>query len=126
MLDDIKTIEQVALPSYKDQENFDFQLLLDKNLYTNLNSLHFAFALRIRKASNNNEAIEPNIINVNNLFTHWIKEISITKYGTNKELIPTTTPQKMYKYFDSMLKHLPKKSLEVIRKKKFLAKKQLY
>ena len=41
MLDDIKTIEQVAHPSFKDLETFDFQLLLDKNLYTNLNSVHF-------------------------------------------------------------------------------------
>ena len=41
MLDDIKTMEQVAHPSYKDLETFDFNLILDKNLYTNLNSLHF-------------------------------------------------------------------------------------
>ena len=82
MLDDIKTIEKVALPSYKDQENFDFHLLLDKNLYTNLNSLHFVFTLRIRKASNNKEAIEPNMINVNNFFAYWIKEIRITKQRT--------------------------------------------
>ena len=52
ILDDIKTVEQVAYPSYKDKETFDFQLLLDKNLYTNLNSLHFVFTLRIRKATN--------------------------------------------------------------------------
>ena len=31
-----QTIEQVAHPSYKDLETFDFQLLLDKNSYTNL------------------------------------------------------------------------------------------
>ena len=49
MLDDIKTIEQVAHPSYKDLENFDFQLLLDKNLYTNLNSLHFVFPIKLKK-----------------------------------------------------------------------------
>ena len=35
MLDDIKTIEQPAHPSYKDLETFNFQLLLDKNLYIN-------------------------------------------------------------------------------------------
>ena len=46
MLDDIKTIEQVAHPSYKDLETFDFQLLLDKNLYTNLNSVHFVFPIK--------------------------------------------------------------------------------
>ena len=46
MPDDIKTIEQVAHPSYKDLETFDFQLLLDKNFYTNLNSVHFVFPIK--------------------------------------------------------------------------------
>ena len=50
MLDNIKTIEQVAHPSYKDKETFDFQLLLDKNLYTNLNSLHFIFYFENKKS----------------------------------------------------------------------------
>ena len=54
------------------------------------------------------------MITVNNVFAHWIKEISITKYGTNKELTPTTTPQKIYQYSDAMLKHSPAKSLKVI------------
>ena len=49
MLGDTKTIEQVAHPSYKDLEIFDFQLLLDKNLYTNLNSVHFVFPIKILK-----------------------------------------------------------------------------
>ena len=49
ILDDIKTIEQVAHPSYKDLETFDFQLLLDKNLYTNLNSVHFVFPIKFLK-----------------------------------------------------------------------------
>ena len=48
-LDDIKTMEQVANPSYKDLETFDFQLLLDKNLYTNLNSVHFFFPIKLKK-----------------------------------------------------------------------------
>ena len=46
MLGDIKTIEQVAYRSYKDLETSDFQLLLDKNLYTNLNSVHFVFPIK--------------------------------------------------------------------------------
>ena len=49
MLDDIKTIEQVAHPSYKDLETFDLQFLLDKNLYTNLNSVHFVFPIKLKK-----------------------------------------------------------------------------
>ena len=58
--------------------------------------------------------IGSDLIIVNNFFAHWIKEISVTKYGTNKELTPTTVPQEIYQYFDAMLKHLPAKSLKVI------------
>ena len=54
MLDDIKTMEQVAHPSYKDLETFDFNLILHKNLYMNLNSLHFFFPLKIKKKTNMN------------------------------------------------------------------------
>ena len=115
MLDDIKTIEQVAHPSHKDLETFDFQLLHDKNLYANLNSVHFVFLLKIKKLTNESANIDDNLLTVNNFFARWIKEISITKYGTNKELTPTTSPQEIYQYSDSMLKHLPKKCLDVIR-----------
>ena len=55
------------------------------------------------------------MITGNNFFAHWIKEIRITKYGTNIELLSTATPQEIYQYSDSMLKHLPEKSLKVIQ-----------
>ena len=84
MLDDIKTIEQVAHPSYKDLETFDFQLLLDKNLYTNLNSVHFVFPIKFKKRSDKSADLDAELITVNNFFAHWIKEISLTKYVTNK------------------------------------------
>ena len=48
------------------------------------------------------------MITVNNFFAHWIKEISITKYSTNKELIPTTTPQEIYQYSKTYNKTLTK------------------
>ena len=85
MLDDIKTMEQVAHLFYKDLETFDFNLILDKNFYTNLNSLHFVFLIKIKKKTNINSDISDDTITVNNFFGHWIKEISITKYGTNIE-----------------------------------------
>ena len=116
MLDDMKTVEQVAHPSYKDKKTFDFQSLLDKNHYTNLDSLHICIPMTIRKATNATAAIEGNMMTVNNFFAHWIKEIDITKYGTNKQLIPTSTPREIYQYSGLMLKHLPEKSLKKIRK----------
>ena len=125
MLDDIKTIEQVAHPSYKDLETFDFQLLLDKNLYTNLNSVHFVFSIKFLKRSGKNADIDDELITVNKFFAHWIKEISITKYGTNKELTPTTTPQEIYQYSDAMLKHVPAKSLKVIENDLLYSKEEV-
>ena len=52
MLDDIKSMEQVVHPCYKDLESFDFNLKLDKNLYTNLNSLHLVFPIKCKKRKN--------------------------------------------------------------------------
>ena len=118
MIDKIKTIKQPAHPSYKDKETFDFQLLLDKNQFKNLNSLHICFPIRFRKLTNATTAMGSMLIPVNNFSAHWIKEIDITKYGTNKQLIPTSTPQEIYQYSDPILKHLPEKSLKRIRKQR--------
>ena len=115
MLDDIKTMEQVAHPSYKDLETFAFNLILDKNLYMNLNGAHFVFPIKFKKRNDINADIGNNLFTLNNFFAHWIKETSITKYGTNIELIPTSTPQEIYQYSDSKLKHLPPDSLAVIQ-----------
>ena len=54
-----------------------------------------------------------------------VKEVSITKYGSDKELPPTFMPWEVYQYSDTMLKHLPKdnlkhcKNIYSIQKKKY-------
>ena len=69
--------------------------------------------------------MDSGLITVSNFFAHWIKEISITKYGTNNELTRTTTPQEIYQYSDAMLKHLPAKSLKVIENDLFYSKEEV-
>ena len=59
--------------------------------------------------------LDPNFQQVNSFFAHWIKEIDITKYGTDKSLIQTTTPLEVYKYSDAMLKHLSKNVRKMIQ-----------
>ena len=49
----------------------------------------------------------------------------MTKYGANKELIPTTTPQEIYQYSDTMLKHLPAKSLKIIENDLLYSKEEV-
>ena len=124
MIDKIKTIEQPDHPSYNDKEKFDCQLLLDKNQYTDLNSLHICFPVRFRKAKNG-EPIDMTIAPVNNVFAHGVKEINIIKYGTNKQLIPTSTPQEIYQYSDAMLRHLPEKYSKKLRKHVLFSEKEV-
>ena len=71
MIDKISTIEQPAHLSYKDKETLDFQLLLDKKQYTNLNSLHICFPVRFRKVTNAVQNLADDLLTVNNFFGHW-------------------------------------------------------
>ena len=116
MLDDIDTREKVAHPSYKDKEQLDFQILLTENYYVNPANIHICFPIKIKKSSDNTAHIDSDLITVNNFFAHWVKEISITKYGSDKELPPTFSPWEVYQCSDQMLKHLPKDSLKIIQK----------
>ena len=96
MLEDIDTRGKVAHPSYKDMEELDFQVLLTDKYHVNPNSIHLCFPMKIKKATNDATDIDGDLITVNNFFTHLIKEIGITKYGSNKELIPTFSPYEIY------------------------------
>ena len=66
------------------------------------------------------------MITVNNFFAHLVKEISITRYGSDKELPPTFPPYEMYQYSDSMLKHLPSDALKTIAKTLLYDKTPVY
>ena len=125
MLDDIDTREKVAHPSYKDKEQFDFQILLTEN-YVNPADIHICFPIKIKKRSDNTADIDSGLITVNNFFAHWVKEISITKCGSDNELSPTFSPWEVYQYSDKILKHLPKDSLKTIEKTDLYSKLPIY
>ena len=57
---------------------------------------------------------------------HWVKQISITRYGSDKELPPTFSPWEIYQYSDRMLKHLPSDSLKTISKTLLYDKQPVY
>ena len=126
MLDDIDTREKVAHPSYKDKEQLDFQILLTENYYVNPSNIHICFPIKFKKKSNNKSDIDDDLITANNFFAHWVKEIIITNYGSDKELLPTFTPWEIYQYSDAMLEHLPKASLKTIQKHLLYSKEPVY
>ena len=95
-IEDINSREKVARSSYEDIEELDYQILLTDNYYVNSNSIHFCFPMKIKKSSNESSNIDGYMITFNNFFGHLIKEISVTKYGSDKELIPTFSPYEIY------------------------------
>ena len=57
------------------------------NYYINPNSIHVYFPIKIKKNTNQNLDNDNDLITVNNFFAHFVKEVSVTKYGNDKELI---------------------------------------
>ena len=87
MRKDLDTKERVAHSSYIDMEQFDFQILLTDNYYINPSSIHICFPIKIKTKTNQALDIDADLITVNNFFAHFVKEISMIKYRSNKELI---------------------------------------
>ena len=96
MIEDVDTKEKSAHPSYKDMEQLNLQILLTENYYVNPNGIHICFPIKIKRKTNNALDIDADLITVNNFFAHWVKEISITRYGSDKELPPIFSPWKIY------------------------------
>ena len=92
ILKDIDTKEQPAHISYKDMENLEFQILVTNNYYTNPNSMHIGKLKRLLTRVD----IDPDLITVSNFFAYLIKEISVTKYGNDMQLILTFSSDEVY------------------------------
>ena len=122
MIENIDTKEQVANISYKDMENLEFQIMLTNytNLLYKLLYKYKQYAHKLfnenKKETNEDADIDTDLIPVNIFFAHLIKEINITMYGNDKQLMQTFPPYEIYQYSDAMLKYLPEKALKKIKK----------
>ena len=107
-------------------ENLDFQIILTNNYYTYPNSMHICFPMKIKQKSDEDNDIDADLITVNNFFAHVVKEIGVTKYGNDKDLMPTFSPYEIYQYSDAKLKHLPKSALNKNKKTMLYIKQPVY
>ena len=126
MVEDIDPKEKAAHISYKDMEQLDFQIISTDNYHVNPNSMHLCLPMKIKQLSNEANDIDSYLITVNNFFAHLIKEIGLTRYGNDRQHIPTFSPYEIHQYSDAMLKHLPKNSLKKIEKTMLYSKKLIY
>ena len=82
--------------------------------------------MKIKKSSTGSSDIDRDMITINNFFGHLIKEISVKKFRSDKNLIPTFSPYEIYQYFDAMLKHLPKNLLKKLEITMLYSKQSVY
>ena len=78
--------------------------------------------MKIKKSTNQNSDIDADLITVNNFLAHFVKDVSFTNSGSDKELIPTFSPYEIYQYSDAMLKHLPNDALRTVEKTQLYSK----
>ena len=87
---------------------------MPKNHYRNINSVHICLPIRIKFKADNSNAIPTEILTVNNFFTHWLKESDIRKYGDDLQMLPVGNSTELYKNYNPMFKHMPKKALATV------------
>ena len=77
----------------------------------------------IRKRTNKAQALDDDMIPVNNFFTHWIKDVNIKRYGDDIAILPINKTLDIYRYSDAMLKHLPDDVLATFQEDLLYSKK---
>ena len=110
--------------TYKDLKTAEFSMQLSANQYKFSQRL-FGISIKNLKKTNVANKILATEITVNNFFAHWIKEIDINCLGDDIPISPTTNTINIYKYSDVMLKHLPKKALNIIENNLLYSKKKV-
>ena len=101
----------------------EFVIELTANHYINFLNIVLCLPVTFRKTSDKAAAIDEDIIPVNNLFVHWIKDLNIKRYGDDIAVLPINKTLDNYRYSESMLKHLPDDVLKTFQKQLLYSKK---
>ena len=120
----LQTKQKFASETYAQKNNVECEIILPTNEYTNFNNMHLFPPKKIKSKADNNNDIAAGTMPVNNFFVHWIKEVDIQRYGDDVPVLPLKTIE-VYRYFDDMLKHLPKDALETFEVMLLYSKKKV-
>ena len=84
-----------------------------------------ASQLHLEKKTNKANATDVTMIPVNNFFTHWIKDVTVIRYGDDFTVLPINTTLDTYRYSESMFKHMPKTALATFQKELLYSNKKV-
>ena len=101
--------------AYTDMKMLQFSLRLPTNGYTNFSTMELVLPVYFAKKSNKATKLDATVCVVNNFFTHWVKEIDITRKNDQFKILPTNNITPIYDHARKILKHMPAKALNSIR-----------
>ena len=115
-IDFIDTKRTYAASTYTDMQQLEYNIEVVANHYVNFSNMVVCFPIVFRKRTNKAQPIDATMIPVNNFFAHWIKDITVKRYGDYIAVLPINTTLETYRYSESMLKHLPDDVLATFEK----------
>ena len=119
----IDTKKSHASSTYTDMEQLEFVIELPADTFLNFSTIQLCLPLTFRKRTNKAQALDDDMIPVNNFFTHWIKDVNIKRYGDDIAILPINKTLDIYRYSDAMLKHLPDDVLATFQEDLLYSKK---
>ena len=124
-IDFVDTKRTYAASTYVDMQQLEFNLEVVNNHYINFSNMVLCLPIAFRKKTNKAAAIDTTMIPVNNFFAHWIKDVTVKRYGDDIAVLPINTTLDTYRYSESMLIHMPKDALATFQKELLYSKKRV-
>ena len=111
---------------YTDKKILQFSLRLPTNAYTNFSTMELVLPVFFAKKSNKATALDNTVCTVNNFFTHWIKEIDVTRNHDTYKILPTNNIVPLYDHAAKILKYMPSQALNTIKSSLLYEKTRVY
>ena len=124
-IDFVDTKRTYAASTYSDMQQLEFNLEVVNNHYINFSNMVLCLPIFLKKKTNKAAAIDATMIPVNNFFAHWIKDVTVKRYGDDIAVLPINTTLDTYRYSESMLKHMPKDALATFQKELLYREKRV-
>ena len=124
-IDFVDTKRTYDASTYSDMQQLEFNLEVVNNDYINFSTMVLCLPIAFRKKTNKEKAIAATMIPVNNFFAHWIKDVTVKRYGDDIAVLPINTTLDTYRYSESTLKHMPEKALKTFQKELLYSQKKV-
>ena len=124
-IDNTETRRCYADSTYTNNQMMEFTINLTANHSLNFSNMVLCLPVTFRKTTNKTQPIDGDMINVNNFFNHWIKDVIVKRYGDDIAVLPINKTIYIYRYSEAMLKHLPDDVLVTFQHELLYSKKKV-